>query len=52
MAGTETALHAFGNEQGYANPDSGLINAGGALYRTTQSGGTDCDCGTVFSIIP
>ncbi len=53
---TETVLHTFtGGADGFA-PLAGLImDASGALYGTTWSGGPGCvgaNCGTVFKLTP
>jgi uncharacterized repeat protein (TIGR03803 family) len=49
-AGAETVLHVFCSSQNDgAAPLAGLINVGGTLYGTTESGGTG-DRGTVFKM--
>lgn len=53
---TETVVHRFaGGGRDGANPNSGLIAADGALFGTTQSGGSSAcpyGCGTVFKLTP
>ena len=55
-AATETVVYAFQGGSDGANPLAGLINVGGTLYGTTNSGGANCApsgvCGTVFSVTP
>jgi uncharacterized repeat protein (TIGR03803 family) len=48
---TEKVLHAFQGGSDGAIPVAGLINVGGTLYGTTESGGAN-GFGTVFSITP
>lgn len=50
-AGKLTVLHDFGGTSNHdgANPIGGLIAAGGALYGTTQAGGT-ANMGTVYKV--
>ncbi len=49
----ETLLHAFAGGSDGALPLSGLTSDSvGNLYGTTQTGGANCDCGTVFKIAP
>jgi uncharacterized repeat protein (TIGR03803 family) len=50
-AGTEQVLHSFGRGSDGANPVAGLIDVNGALYGTTEAGGTYGD-GTVFALSP
>jgi uncharacterized repeat protein (TIGR03803 family) len=57
--GKERVLFSFGNGPEGANPGAALIDAGGTLYGTTESGGSyksKCNhygnCGTVFSVTP
>jgi len=48
--GNETVVHSFSGAPGDgAFPVAGLINAGGTLYGTTSSGGTN-NFGTVYSL--
>jgi uncharacterized repeat protein (TIGR03803 family) len=47
--GTESVLHTFGSYHEGAYPLAGLIDVGGKLYGTTESGGRHRS-GTVFSI--
>jgi len=50
---TETILHSFAGGSDGSLPESGLaLGAGGVLYGTTYSGGSSCDCGTVFALVP
>ncbi|HEX4077387.1 MAG TPA: choice-of-anchor tandem repeat GloVer-containing protein [Rhizomicrobium sp.] len=49
--GAETVLHSFGSGTDGYNPDASLIKVKGALYGTTEFGGTN-GSGTVFSIDP
>jgi hypothetical protein len=51
----ETVLHGFSGSPDGGNPQGGLIAYQGALYGTTQYGGTGCNtsyggCGTVFQV--
>lgn len=49
--GEYKTLHAFhGGTRDGKLPGSGLINVNGTLYGTTESGGSGCDCGTVYSL--
>ena len=52
----EEVLHSFGSGTDGAAPASGLIDAMGILYGTTNGGGANCadigGCGTVFSLNP
>jgi uncharacterized repeat protein (TIGR03803 family) len=48
---TETILYNFGLGSDAQNPSAGLIMAGGVLYGTTGSGGTN-GAGTVFKLTP
>jgi len=49
-SGGESVLHSFAGGSGDGEkPDAGLININGALYGTTEVGGTS-NAGTVFSI--
>ncbi len=48
--GTEQVLHSFGKFGDGASPFTALLNVGGTLYGTTDLGGTNQFCGTVFSI--
>jgi uncharacterized repeat protein (TIGR03803 family) len=50
-SGTETILHSFGVGTDGAGPFGGLIDVGGILYGTTQSGGAS-NLGTLFQIDP
>jgi len=57
--GKEKVLFSFGKEREGVNPSAALIDDGGALYGTTESGGSykyKCNhygnCGTVFSVTP
>jgi uncharacterized repeat protein (TIGR03803 family) len=53
--GAATELYAFPSQEAGAYPAAALINVGGTLYGTTQSGGTGscpAGCGTIFSIDP
>jgi uncharacterized repeat protein (TIGR03803 family) len=49
--GAETVLHSFGNGLDGADPEAGLIDVKGALYGTTEIGGT-YGYGTVFALDP
>jgi uncharacterized repeat protein (TIGR03803 family) len=51
---TKTTLHAFTGGNDGATPVSGVIlDASGAIYGTTESGGdAACGCGTVFKLTP
>jgi uncharacterized repeat protein (TIGR03803 family) len=54
-SGKETVLHSFtGGSADGASPHAALVNVDGALYGTTQQGGSSSSCGsgcgTVFSI--
>jgi uncharacterized repeat protein (TIGR03803 family) len=55
-SGGLTVLHSFGAGTDGRAPYAGLLNVKGALYGTTEFGGTNCTvhdgCGTVFSIAP
>ncbi|MBV8149789.1 MAG: hypothetical protein JO092_11895 [Candidatus Eremiobacteraeota bacterium] len=49
--GEYKTLHAFhGGARDGALPRAGLIDVNGTLYGTTESGGSGCGCGTVYSI--
>lgn len=48
---TESILHAFRGAADGAEPEASLIIDHGALYGTTTSGGTQCNCGAVFKIL-
>jgi uncharacterized repeat protein (TIGR03803 family) len=48
--GAERVLHAFGKIGDGSSPDAALLDVGDTLYGTTDLGGTDNHCGTVFSI--
>ena len=53
--GAATELYAFPSQEAGAYPSAALINVGGTLYGTTQSGGTgscSAGCGTIFAIDP
>ena len=50
-AGDETVLYSFKGGTDGSYPVAGLINAGGVLYGTTQTGGAH-GLGTVFEITP
>lgn len=52
LGGTETVLHSFGQTGDGSNPYAALIDVGGTLYGTTESGGTGNNYGTVFSVKP
>ncbi len=49
--GIETVLYTFGKSDDGVNPNSDLVDVGGALYGTTEFGGT-ANKGTVFEITP
>jgi uncharacterized repeat protein (TIGR03803 family) len=54
-APTETLLYVFGTNPGDGSPPSGklLFDSGGAIYGTTESGGTNgFSDGTVFKLTP
>jgi uncharacterized repeat protein (TIGR03803 family) len=49
----ETILHHFKGGKGGYHPVGGLVmEATGVLYGTTQLGGTECDCGTIYKLVP
>lgn len=49
--GAYKTVYAFrGGARDGALPGSGLIDVNGTLYGTTESGGSKCNCGTVYSI--
>lgn len=50
--GTEHVVYRFGGEPDGANPEAGLIEAGGVLYGTTFWGGSSAFYGTVFRLLP
>jgi uncharacterized repeat protein (TIGR03803 family) len=51
-SGTETVLHSFNQHSADGfNPQAGLLNVNGALYGTTDYGGS-ANAGTVFQITP
>ena len=60
LGGAEKVLYNFGGGSDGSSPQAGLINVGGTLYGTTDTGGEiGCSytypsfgCGTVFSITP
>ncbi|MFY9664213.1 MAG: choice-of-anchor tandem repeat GloVer-containing protein [Candidatus Cybelea sp.] len=59
LGGAEKVLYNFGGGSDGSSPQAGLINVGGTLYGTTDTGGIGCSytypsfgCGTVFSITP
>jgi uncharacterized repeat protein (TIGR03803 family) len=45
-------VYSFQNNGDGGYPDSSLIDVDGALYGTTSAGGSQCGCGTVFSVNP
>ena len=48
--GEYETVHAFhGGARDGALPGAGLIDVNGILYGTTESGGSGCGCGTVYS---
>jgi uncharacterized repeat protein (TIGR03803 family) len=50
-SGSEDVLYRFKGGKDGANPQAGLISAGGALFGTTTEGGAACSdygCGTIF----
>jgi uncharacterized repeat protein (TIGR03803 family) len=50
---TRTVLYAFQGGSDGAGPQAALtMDATGALYGTTAGGGSACDCGTVFKVLP
>jgi uncharacterized repeat protein (TIGR03803 family) len=49
-SGKERVLHSFGGTGDGADPYAGLIYSKGALYGTTDIGGANFSCGTVFSM--
>jgi len=52
-AQTEKILYTFQGDSDGAYPYAGLVaDSSGALYGTTYRGGTSCECGTVFKLIP
>jgi uncharacterized repeat protein (TIGR03803 family) len=51
-SGKVRTLHSFGNGSDGINPAAALIKVNGTLYGTTQQGGANKNCGTVFSITP
>lgn len=53
--GAEKVIYAFCSQQNCAdgaNPSAALVEMNGALFGTTEAGGSSCNCGTVFSIDP
>lgn len=53
--GAEKVLYSFCSQQGCLDgeqPESRLVDAGGTLYGTTYSGGTNSYYGTVFALDP
>jgi uncharacterized repeat protein (TIGR03803 family) len=50
--GTESVIYRFGGDPDGANPEAGLLEAGGVLYGTTFWGGSDGYYGTVFRLLP
>jgi uncharacterized repeat protein (TIGR03803 family) len=51
--GAEKVVHSFKSGSDGAYSDASLIDVGGTLYGTTESGGsTTCSCGTVFALTP
>ena len=51
--GKETVLYRFEGGDHGADPAAGLVmDQAGTLYGTTNNGGSDCDCGTVFKLTP
>lgn len=52
-AGNESVLYSFAGGADGGSPMGDLVrDAAGNLYGTTSSGGTPCDCGTVFKLDP
>lgn len=49
-SGKESVVWNFGNGSDGRGPRAALLNVGGTLYGTTQSGGACYSCGTVFSV--
>ncbi|HEX3671101.1 MAG TPA: choice-of-anchor tandem repeat GloVer-containing protein [Candidatus Cybelea sp.] len=49
-SGAEEVLHSFGEFGDGANPYAALLDVNGTLYGTTDLGGSNQSCGTVFSI--
>lgn len=50
-SGSEDVLYRFKGGKDGANPQAGLVSAGGALFGTTTGGGAACygyGCGTIF----
>ncbi|MFZ0033130.1 MAG: choice-of-anchor tandem repeat GloVer-containing protein [Candidatus Cybelea sp.] len=59
LNGQEMVLYQFATPPDGSNPPAGLIDMGGTLYGTTDSGGSNTcgylyyfSCGTVFSVTP
>ncbi len=53
MSNGFSLLHEFAGSPDGANPAAGVIESGGTLYGTTQSGGSGCQpggCGTVYQV--
>ena len=49
----EKVLHSFGSgTDGFIPNGPPLLDAAGNLYGTTQLGGVECACGTVFELVP
>lgn len=48
--GSERVLHSFGGILDGENPYAALVNVAGTLYGTTDLGGSNTSCGTVYSI--
>ena len=50
--GIEQILYTFQNKLTGNTPEADLIDVDGVLYGTASGGGSDCNCGTVFSLDP
>jgi len=49
----ETILHTFNPGAGGNDPGAGVVmGKSGELYGTTLNGGTGCDCGVVYKLVP
>jgi uncharacterized repeat protein (TIGR03803 family) len=49
-SGQVHTLHSFGNGSDGISPGAGLLKVNGTFYGTTEQGGANKNCGTLFSI--